>query len=337
MNVERFSLTLSDPLSTADGTIDAREGFVVEIEYEGTRGIGEATPLSGWTESIDACERALERARHACDEGWAAALAELDDTPAARHGLSLALCDARSRAADVPLHRYFGAGHTEQVPVNATIGDGSVDETVEAARAAVESGFETLKIKVGAREIEQDADRLLAVRGAVGPEIALRADANRAWNQTEAKTAIAAFADADLAYLEEPLSSPELAALESEIPVALDESLATHSVEEIINAGVADVLVLKPMVLGGPDRTLEIARAAREAGLETVLSTTVDGALARAGAVHVAANLPDPPAAGLATADRLAEDLIPDPAPIVDGYARVPQEPGNVPLSEDGR
>src|SRR5699024_6772487 len=138
------------------------EGFVVEIEYEGTRGIGEATPLSGWTESIDACERALERARHACEESWAMALAELEDTPAARHGLSLALCDSRSRAADVPLHRHFGAGHTERVPVNATIGDGSVGETIEAARAAVESGFETLKIKVGAREIEQDADRLLA-------------------------------------------------------------------------------------------------------------------------------------------------------------------------------
>jgi len=340
MNLERFSLALSDPLSTADGTIDAREGFVVEIEYEGTRGIGEATPLSGWTESIDACERALERARHACEESWAMALAELEDTPAARHGLSLALCDARSRAADVPLHRHFGAGHTERVPVNATIGDGSVGETIEAARAAVESGFETLKIKVGAREIEQDADRLLAVRGAVGPEIELRTDANRAWNQTEAKTAIAAFADADLAYLEEPLSSPELAdlaALESEIPVALDESLAAHSVEEITEADVADVLVLKPMVLGGPDRTLEIARAAREASLEIVLSTTVDGALARAGAVHVAASLPDPPAAGLATADRLAEDLIPDPTPIVDGHARVPQEPGNVPLSAGGR
>src|SRR5699024_3938748 len=115
MNLERFSLALSDPLSTADGTIDAREGFVVEIEYEGTRGIGEATPLSGWTESIDACERALERARHACEESWAMALAELEDTPAARHGLSLALCDARSRAADVPLHRHFGAGHTERV------------------------------------------------------------------------------------------------------------------------------------------------------------------------------------------------------------------------------
>jgi L-alanine-DL-glutamate epimerase-like enolase superfamily enzyme len=85
------------------------------------------------------------------------------------------------------------------------------------------------------------------------------------------------------------------------------------------------------MVLGGPDRARTAALAAREAGLEAVLTTTIDGALARAGAVHVAASFPDPPACGLATADRLAEDIIEGPAPIEDGHARVPQQPGNVP------
>jgi o-succinylbenzoate synthase len=337
MRIEPFSLALASPLSTARGTIDTRDGFLVTIDHEGVRGVGEATPLPGWTESLDDCRAALERARNADD--WGGALDELEETPAARHGLALALCDARSRAADVPLYRHLGGDRRESIPVNATIGDSPAGETVEAATAAVERGFAALKLKVGAQAVETDIERIAAVREAVGPNIELRVDANGAWSRNEARAALDGFADANLAYVEQPLSRADLvghAELRGQVRVALDESLATHSIEHVLDADAADVLVLKPMVLGGPDRAQEAAIAAREAGCEAVLTTTIDGALARAGAVHVAASLSDPPAAGLATADRLAEDLIPDPAPVENGQVRVPQEPGNASAPEDG-
>jgi o-succinylbenzoate synthase len=336
MNIEPFSLALAGPLSTARGTIDTRDGFLVTIDHEGVRGVGEATPLAGWTESLDDCRAALEDARGAGD--WRTALDALGGTPAARHGLALALCDARSRAAGAPLYRHLGGDHKESVPVNATIGDGTVKETVDAATAATADGFEALKLKVGARAVETDIERIAAVREAVGSDIELRADANGAWSRDEARMALDGFAGADLAYVEQPLSRADLAGharLRGQTRVALDESLATHTVEHVLDADAADVLVLKPMALGGPDRTRAAALAAREAGREAVLTTTIDGALARAGAVHVTASLPDPPAAGLATADRLAADLLPDPAPIENGCVGVPQEPGNAPL-EDG-
>lgn len=339
--IDRFSLALSKPLQTARETIDAREGFLVAIDVDGIRGVGEATPLPGWTESLEACENTLDHALDIAEtDGWNAALETLD-VPAARHGLSLALCDARSRAANLPLYRHLGDEHTEQIPVNATIGDGTVDRTVQEATTAVEIGFRTVKVKVGARAIEVDVERLRAVREAVGSAIALRADANGAWSRDEARTALGEFADLDIAYVEQPLSPTDLAghaALRGEVNIALDETLATHSVERVLDADVADVLVLKPMALGGPNRTREAALAARESGIEAVLTTTVDGALARAGAVHVAASLPDVPACGLATVDRLEEDLIADPVPVENGHMRVPQGPGNVSVSSlEGR
>ncbi|HET7324472.1 MAG TPA: o-succinylbenzoate synthase [Halococcus sp.] len=335
MRIEHFSLSLAEPLSTAHGTIDAREGFLVTIDCNGTTGVGEATPLPGWTESLGTCRNALEHAQRASADGWNAALETLSDTPAARHGLALALCDARSRATGVPLYRYLGGDHTECVPVNATIGDGTIEKTIGKSVAAVESGFSTLKIKVGARAVQTDVERLRAVREVVGPDIELRVDANGAWNREQAHTALDALTD-DLAYLEQPLSSTDLAghaAFRGQVKIALDETLSTHSVETVLAADAADVLVLKPMVLGGPDRAHEAALAAREVGLEAVLTTTIDGALARAGAVHVAASLSDSPASGLATADRLTEDFIEDPVPVENGHARVPQKPGNVPES----
>ncbi|WP_049996885.1 mandelate racemase/muconate lactonizing enzyme family protein [Halococcus sediminicola] len=333
MRIEPFSLALSRPLSTARGTIDTRDGFLVFVECEGARGVGEATPLPGWTESLDDCRTALERARNADD--WEAALDSLHETPAARHGLALALCDARSRAAGVPLYRNLDGEQREHVPVNATIGDDSVEKIVDEAAEAIESGFATLKVKVGARAVAEDIERITAVRGAVGPEVELRADVNGAWSHDEARAALDGFAAANLAYLEQPLPKDDLAGhadLRGEVPIALDESLAAHSVERVLDTDAADVLVLKPMALGGPDRARAAALAAREAGCGAVLTTTIDGALARTGAVHVTASLPDPLPAGLATADRLAEDLVADPAPIEDGHVRVPQRAGNAPL-----
>jgi L-alanine-DL-glutamate epimerase-like enolase superfamily enzyme len=108
----------------------------------------------------------------------------------------------------------------------------------------------------------------------------------------------------------------------------VDETLAGHSVQAVLDADAADVLVLKPMALGGPDLTLSAARTAREAGVDAVVTTTIDGVVARLGALHVASAIPDVPACGLATGSLLAEDLAPDPAPVRDGRMAVPDGPG---------
>jgi L-alanine-DL-glutamate epimerase-like enolase superfamily enzyme len=115
------------------------------------------------------------------------------------------------------------------------------------------------------------------------------------------------------------------------VDVALDESLAATSVDRVLEAGAADVLVLKPMALGGVDRARTAARRARAAGLRAVVTTTIDAVHARTAAVHLVASLPDPPAAGLATGGLLAEDITPDPCPVADGRMPVPQGKGNIP------
>ena len=335
MDLDRFRLALAEPMTTAGGSIERREGFVVRVEYAEEAGVGEATPLSGWTESLEDCREALERVPAlAREEDWGVALGETN-APAARHGLALALADARARIEDEPLYRYLGAETpVRRVSVNATVGDGTATETARAAADAVDRGFDCLKVKVGARSVEADTERLRAVREAVGPAVTLRVDANGAWNREQAERALSAFDAVDLQYVEQPLPAeevPETAALRNgagTVPVALDESLTARSVTDVLAAEAADYLVLKPMALGGPDRALQAARQARQAGVTPVVSTTVDGVVARTAAVHVAAAIPGVPACGLATAEWLAEDLGPDPAPVADGEMTVPQTEG---------
>ncbi|PAU84768.1 o-succinylbenzoate synthase [Halorubrum salipaludis] len=350
MRLSPFSLGLTSPLETARGPIERREGFLVAVGPDSdagsvpARGLGEATPLPGWTESRAACEAALRGVGGGGDDREPIAPDALDrldpvDTPAARHGLALALADATARdAGDALAERLARAeglpAPAETVPVNATIGDGDPEAAVDAAERAVEGGFDCLKVKVGARDLDDDIERLWAVRRAVGGGVALRADANGAWDRETARSAVERLASLDLAYLEQPLPADDLdgaAALrerQTEVPIALDESLASRGLDAALDAGAADAVVLKPMALGGPDRALAAARRAREAGVEPVITTTIDAVVARTAAVHVAAAVPEIAPCGLATGSLLDADLAPDPCPVSAGSVTVPDGPG---------
>ena len=344
MKLTEFSLPLARPLATARGEIAEREGLVVTLDPETddlpARGIGEATPLPGWTESLSACRTALEQWTSLADISGTSPRPAIpaSDAPAARHGASLALRDATARSEGAPLSSVLAteAGFpdpAETVPVNATIGDDTATATAAAARAAAESGYPAVKVKVGARALDEDVERLHAVRDAVGKSVRVRADANGAWDRETARRALPELEALDVAYLEQPLDADDLAGTamlrsESSVDVAVDETLAQVDVETVLDADAADVLVLKPMALGGPDRAVAAARAAREAGVEPVVTTTVDAVVARTAAVHVAAAIPEVRACGLATANMLASDLAPDPAPVEGGSIDVPEGPG---------
>ena len=361
MRIRPFSVPLDSPLSTARGEISRRRGFLVRTDADGDTahgepailGIGEATPLPGWTEPYDRCREELEGFAAASENATSAV--DPPETPAARHGVALARLDRDARIAGVSLAeelsgRYgTGAAPAETVPVNATVGDGSPAETATGCREAVDVGFDCLKIKVGNRALAADLDRLRAVRDAVGETVTLRADANGAWDRETADRAFDELAALGVDYVEQPLPVDDLeghARLRGRgVDVALDESLAsggdgdTRAIDRIriaIEVGAADVVVLKPMALGGPDRTLEAATAARNAGVEAVVTTTIDAVVARTAAVHVAATIPDVPACGLATGGLLADDLASDPAPVDGGRIRVPDGPGIADEAFDG-
>jgi o-succinylbenzoate synthase len=347
MDRHEFSLTLARPLATANGTIRRREGDLLRLDA-GVYGVGEATPLPGWTESLRDCRTALDavvdvgcealRGAVGADPrdplaGASAPLTDaLADAPAAHHAVESAVLDARGRREGRSLAALLADDPAPSVPVNATVGDGSVTETVGAAREAVGNGFACLKVKVGAGDLDRDVARLRAVREAVDDDVALRADANAAWDRGTAREAVEAFAALDIAYLEQPLAPEDLdghAALrDGGVDIALDETLATTPAEDVLDAEAADVLVLKPMALGGPARAHAVARRALAAGVDPVVTTTVDAAPARTAAVHVASAIPDVRPCGLATAGLLESDLVPDPAPVEAGSVTVPTGPG---------
>lgn len=329
-----YSVPLRSPFSAAWGTVTRRNGVLLVADDD--LGLGDAAPLTGWTEAPTATRVALQEARTAIDRGgWRGALERTENAPAARHALALLRADRAARRADRSLAHHLAEDTTPgSIPVNATVGDADVSTTVERARALAGGGFDCLKVKVGSRTVDTDVTRVRTIRDRLGDDLTLRLDANGAWSIDTAERAMERLAPLDIQLIEQPVAPDridDLAALSGgEIPVAVDESLRRNApgLQAVLDAGAADAVVVKPMVVGGPDRTLAMVGRAETNGLDWVITTTVDAVVARTAAVHLAAALDPDLACGLATADRLRTDLATDPTTVRDGAITVPDGPG---------
>lgn len=216
----------------------------------------------------------------------------------------------------------------DTVPVNATVPAVSPDAV--APLLARYPGCTTAKVKVAepGTTIADDVARVAEVRRVMGPDAAIRIDANGLWTLDQATEALGHLADFGLQYAEQPCRTvPELAALRSRtagmgVRIAADESVRKASDPlAVARAGAADVLVVKAQPLGG----ITAARAViADAGLPCVVSSALDTSVGLGmGAFLAAAAMTPGYAAGLGTAVMFESDVTSSPLAPVDGRVRV--------------
>jgi O-succinylbenzoate synthase len=184
-----------------------------------------------------------------------------------------------------------------------------------------------VKVAEPGQSLADDEARLEAVRDALGPEAAVRVDANGAWSVDRAVTAVRALdrAAGGLEYVEQPCASVEdLAAVRRrvDVRVAADESIRrAEDPSRVRDLEAADVAVLKVQPLGGVRACLRIAE---DIGLPVVVSSALETSVGIAAGLALAAALPDLPyACGLATVQLLTADVVAEPLLPVDGYLPV--------------
>ena len=97
------------------------------------------------------------------------------------------------------------------VTTDITISVDYIDKMVADSIAAVERGFESLKIKVG-KDIGVDIERIKAIYAAVEGRALLRLDANQGWTAKQAVFAIQTLEDAGvrLELVEQPVKAQDL-------------------------------------------------------------------------------------------------------------------------------
>ncbi|HLT59477.1 MAG TPA: enolase C-terminal domain-like protein [Limnochordales bacterium] len=343
--VEAVVRTVSSrTLSTAYGAgVSRRTHAFVRVETDtGMDGIGEASPLPHFTgeaaETIAWVIREKFGPALAGVDPWdlEAVHAALDRTlphhTTAKHAVVTAVWDLISKAAGLPAGYLMGGRRAEALPVVGGLGIADIDETVRQAVEQVQQGLRTLKLKIGTNP-KRDKDAVAAVRDAVGPDIALRVDANQHYTVKEAIQLIRSLEPFDVQYVEQPIRAGdprELARVTQAtgLRIAADESLyGPREALALLREQAADVLVVKLIKCGGPYRGRQLLAMAEAAGLPCVLVSPYETTVGAAANLHLAAAAPNVPFAVevgvFAIPDDPARGVV-----IEQGQAHIPKGPG---------
>jgi o-succinylbenzoate synthase len=306
-------------LSTAIGNRSSRwverESLLVAIDDGTSVGLGEATPLPGFSpDTVDACEQALAEIHRALGpapessspEVIVRAMVEpvrelLKGVPAAQFALETALWSwAKSRSRDESTSAERRLEASNRSVLRSTLLGGGAVEPEQWAHIAEErleqSPVGAVKVKVGRKDIafERELDGVRALRSTLPADCELRLDANGAWDTETARRNVDALAAVGANTIEEPCAGEALLALgESAIPWLADESLLIPGfAARALDARGCGGLVLKPALLGGALACVDLLRSAAERSKRCALSHLFDGPIALKMAAEIASASP---------------------------------------------
>jgi L-Ala-D/L-Glu epimerase len=300
----RFDLQLAHRWAIArslqpggSGGSNSHPVILVELtDKDGTTGIGEAAPSSRYGENAVSTLAFLEQV----DPGRLS-FADLPgsmhyvDTVARDHfaakcALNIAMLDGAARNASKPIYDHLRLGFTEKKHLTSfSIG---IDQPEIVRQKVLETAeYPVLKLKVGGPD---DKRNLAALREAA-PTKPIRVDANEAWKtKEEALRKIEELAsDGHVQFVEQPMPGSadpkDLVWLKarSPLPIMADESYRSARDLDRCVEGFHSVNV-KLVKTGGISGAVEALRAARGAGLKTMLGCMIESSLLITAAAHLA-------------------------------------------------
>ena len=302
------SMNLKEPYTIAYETVEKVTNVFLRIETSsGITGYGCAAPdevVTGeTTESVLTVLRdvAYPRLKGSDPLRIAMLLERLKprflDHPSAMAAVDMALLDILGKKARLPLWKILG-GFRDRIKTSVTIGILPLKETIERSQQYVTEGFKSLKLK-GGRQVEDDIERFLKVREAVGKSIELRFDANQGFSVEDTLKFVKKTRRAGLELIEQPTpkGSPEMlgrVTSEVHVPVMADESLMNlRDVFRIARRDLADMVNIKLAKVGGIFEAIQINAVAGSAGLEVMVGCMDEAALAIAAGLHFALARPN--------------------------------------------
>lgn len=269
-------------------TKTVQKSAIVRVQAaSGASGLGNIDPSPGY--SVESIEDALAALRGTLAGAVIGAdalnvhdvLARLDACMSgfldAKAAIEMACVDLAARSCGVPVSTWLGGAVKRELRFNAWIGIVAPEEAAAEARRWFDRGFRSAKIKVGGG-IEADRERVRAVRDAVGPDMALRIDANAGYDVDTAIRLARLMQPYALQLIEQPVAAEDIEGLArvrreaGGVPIMADEAIVDHrTLIEVIRAQAADIVKLKVMKNGGFLRTQRMAATAEAAGIRCVV------------------------------------------------------------------
>ncbi|MDX1658432.1 MAG: enolase C-terminal domain-like protein [Nitriliruptorales bacterium] len=265
-----------------DGTLtwDDTTIVVVEVEAGGQTGLG-------YTYEHEACGTLVDEKLAGVVEGQSAmeirarwfdmyrSVRNIGRPGIASRAISavdMALWDLKARLLDVSLVTLLDPAH-DAVPVYGSGGftNYSIDQLTEQLTRWVDEGLPRVKMKVG-RHMHEDVSRVEAAREAIGDDVELFVDANGAYTRKQALLYSNEFAQYDVCWHEEPVSSDDLEGLQflrDRGPAGMDITAGEYGdhlqyFRDMLNPGAVDCLQADVGRCGGFTAFLDVIALCRE-------------------------------------------------------------------------
>lgn len=258
--IEPYEILFKKPAKTSRDTLVKRQIFFLKVRFvdnPNVFGVGECSPIYGLSperedEIIDLIHAEIDRIL-SNDE-----LNTLHiKSPAIRFAFEMACNDLFHGGKRL----YFGSQPSAQkIPINGLVWMNEADAMLKESIYKAQSGFDTIKFKVGALNFEDEIRVLHDFRNQFpANRMIIRLDANGAFSSDEVLMKLNALKKYDIHSIEQPTSPlnddvMKMVIDEDIIPVALDEHLIgkeEHEMFNLLHALKPHYIVLKPMLHGG--------------------------------------------------------------------------------------
>lgn len=336
-----YRLDVHRPLIVKQQQLHHRDGYLLQLCSSAGNGFGDIAPLPGF--SIDTLEEALMQIRllkpflvaepipdglEQLNNGFDDWLGGLKLTSSVRFGIETAVLNLISNNQQKTLSHMLGNTLHTHVPINGLL-MGSRDAILSQADTLIYAGFRSLKLKVNG-DVDEAIATVKELTEVINGRALLHLDANQFWSLTDALRFGKAIGPAAVDYIEEPVkdiqSIPEFFH-QTLIPVAIDESLQSHTFEEIKGIEGVDVVVIKPSVIGGLEKSWKIMHECQRLGLAPVISSIFESSVGLLTLAQIAGCAARNNSAGLDTAKWFKENLLNTPLEIERGKIEIANRP----------
>lgn len=199
---------------------------------------------------------------------------------AAIGGIDIALWDLKGKAAGMPVYSLLG-GERRPIFTYATGGyyprDATIEGAAEELAGFVAKGYRAVKLKTGGFSVDEEIERVAAVRKAIGPKTLLMLDNNAAYGLNDCIRFALGCEPYDITWLEEPLhwylqpkDYVQLAAA-TRIPLSHGErEIHRFTVRDFIECGAIRYLQFDSTRAAGLTEGLRVAHYAEHYGVFVV-------------------------------------------------------------------
>jgi L-alanine-DL-glutamate epimerase-like enolase superfamily enzyme len=206
--------------------------------------------------------------------------------------IDYALHDIMGKALGVPVYKLLGGLSNEKIPLAFVMSSGTTQEVGAEGRMLVKAGFKALKLKVGAKSIEEDLEMVGALREAVGNDIKVMTDTNGGWHYFQALQFLRKAARYDLFLSEQPVPRWDIDGLarlrrKVDVPIFADESAAEpNDLLKLLQRDAVDGFFLKVPKAGGILKSQKWVSIAQSAGFMVMCGCMIDSGLGAAANAH---------------------------------------------------